>query len=383
MIKKKISKISIITQLLVSTIVVFSVMMLLSSFLIGRKQAELSKRLEERITESVSGVSGYEIFTLVIDEAQIKSMTEYRVFAAVVMVLSIAAGGAVFYLIILRSLKPLRTLTEKINELDINNLSEIKETMVIDKGSYEVIKLSSSFQSALNKIYEGYDKQKRFSINVAHELRTPLAVVLTRIDVYKRQNTDIPPETRKFINSLETSIIRLSKLVEDILFISREYNAGKEVVSVKEVIEEIVLDIEDKANQKNIRINITGADAKLVTDDVLLERAIFNLIDNAIKYTDENGLCEIEIEEDDLNVNILVKDSGQGISDDQKKFIFDMFYRVDDSRSRESGGYGVGLALVKDVVGKMGGEVSVSDNTPKGSIFKLSFVNKFGFIVKK
>ncbi len=373
MIKKKISKISIITQLLVSTIVVFSVMMLLSSFLIGRKQAELSKRLEERITESVSGVSGYEIFTLVIDEAQIKSMTEYRVFAAVVMVLSIAAGGAVFYLIILRSLKPLRTLTEKINELDINNLSEIKETMVIDKGSYEVIKLSSSFQSALNKIYEGYDKQKRFSINVAHELRTPLAVVLTRIDVYKRQNTDIPPETRKFINSLEASIIRLSKLVEDILFISREYNAGKEVVSVKEVIEEIVLDIEDKANQKNIRINITGADAKLVTDDVLLERAIFNLIDNAIKYTDENGLCEIEIEEDDLNVNILVKDSGQGISDDQKKFIFDMFYRVDESRSRESGGYGVGLALVKDVVGKMGGEVSVSDNTPKGSIFKLSF----------
>lgn len=373
MIKKKISKISIITQLLVSTIVVFSVMMLLSSFLIGRKQAELSKRLEERITESVSGVSGYEIFTLVIDEAQIKSMTEYRVFAAVVMVLSIAAGGAVFYLIILRSLKPLRTLTEKINELDINNLSEIKETMVIDKGSYEVIKLSSSFQSALNKIYEGYDKQKRFSINVAHELRTPLAVVLTRIDVYKRQNTDIPPETRKFINSLETSIIRLSKLVEDILFISREYNAGKEVVSVKEVIEEIVLDIEDKANQKNIRINITGADAKLVTDDVLLERAIFNLIDNAIKYTDENGLCEIEIEEDDLNVNILVKDSGQGISDDQKKFIFDMFYRVDESRSRESGGYGVGLALVKDVVGKMGGDVSVSDNTPKGSIFKLSF----------
>lgn len=373
MIKKKISKISIITQLLVSTIVVFSVMMLLSSFLIGRKQAELSKRLEERITESVSGVSGYEIFTLVIDEAQIKSMTEYRVFAAVVMVLSIAAGGAVFYLIILRSLKPLRTLTEKINELDINNLSEIKETMVIDKGSYEVIKLSSSFQSALNKIYEGYDKQKRFSINVAHELRTPLAVVLTRIDVYKRQNTDIPPETRKFINSLETSIIRLSKLVEDILFISREYNAGKEVVSVKEVIEEIVLDIEDKANQKNIRINITGADAKLVTDDVLLERAIFNLIDNAIKYTDENGLCEIEIEEDDLNVNILVKDSGQGISDDQKKFIFDMFYRVDESRSRESGGYGVGLALVKDVVGKMGGEVSVNDNTPKGSIFKLSF----------
>lgn len=375
MIKKKISKISIITQLLVSTIVVFSVMMLLSSFLIGRKQAELSKRLEERITESVSGVSGYEIFTLVIDEAQIKSMTEYRVFAAVVMVLSIAAGGAVFYLIILRSLKPLRTLTEKINELDINNLSEIKETMVIDKGSYEVIKLSSSFQSALNKIYEGYDKQKRFSINVAHELRTPLAVVLTRIDVYKRQNTDIPPETRKFVNSLETSIIRLSKLVEDILFISREYNAGKEVVSVKEVIEEIVLDIEDKANQKNIRINITGADAKLVTDDVLLERAIFNLIDNAIKYTDENGLCEIEIEEDDLNVNILVKDSGQGISDDQKKFIFDMFYRVDESRSRESGGYGVGLALVKDVVGKMGGEVSVSDNTPKGSIFKLSFRN--------
>ena len=373
MIKKKISKISIITQLLVSTIVVFSVMMLLSSFLIGRKQAELSKRLEERITESVSGVSGYEIFTLVIDEAQIKSMTEYRVFAAVVMVLSIAAGGAVFYLIILRSLKPLRTLTEKINELDINNLSEIKETMVIDKGSYEVIKLSSSFQSALNKIYEGYDKQKRFSINVAHELRTPLAVVLTRIDVYKRQNTNIPPETRKFINSLETSIIRLSKLVEDILFISREYNAGKEVVSVKEVIEEIVLDIEDKANQKNIRINITGADAKLVTDDVLLERAIFNLIDNAIKYTDENGLCEIEIEEDDLNVNILVKDSGQGISDDQKKFIFDMFYRVDESRSRESGGYGVGLALVKDVVGKMGGEASVSDNTPKGSIFKLSF----------
>ena len=106
---------------------------------------------------------------------------------------------------------------------------------------------------------------------------------------------------------------------------------------------------------------------------MLLERAIFNLIDNAIKYTDENGLCEIEIEEDDLNVNILVKDSGQGISDDQKNFIFDMFYRVDESRSRESGGYGVGLALVKDVIGKMGGEVSVSDNTPKGSIFKLSF----------
>lgn len=370
---------SIITKLLVATISVFVVMMILYNYLVNKKYEEIAENMTRQVEFEAGSenAAGNDQFLVIINEVQISTMAEYRLFAASVMALLIICGGVIFVFVIRRLLRPLKELTNKVYKIDIANVDEVKHEIPIEKGSVELIELSASFQTALNKIYEDYNKQKRFSVNVAHELRTPLAVLRTKIDVFKKQKNPKEEDVKLLIDTIGKNVARLSDLVEEILFLSRDCNVKKEPVNVRDLAEEIIFDLEEKAQTKDVTLSVNGEVPVIYSDDTLLERVLYNLTDNAIKYNVPGGKCEIRLSETYDGIVIDVADTGVGIKDKDKNNVFDLFYRVDESRNRETGGYGVGLALVRDIAGRLGGSIVVMDNEPKGSIFRITLNRNF------
>ncbi len=334
---------------------------------------EMGEELENVLVDSQEN----DILLLIVDNAQLKSTTEFQMYSFSVMIATILLGSLAFFLIIMHVIKPLKVLTEKVSLIDIDSVESLRNEIVMSKGGYELEELSQSFDAALNKIYESYEKQKQFSANVAHELRTPLAVLRTKIDVFKKKQSLKDTEIEDFIFTMENNVTRLSELVEGILFLSRDAQPQYSQVNVRPLLEEILLDVEDKAKEKEISIAIKGADVMVLTDDMLLERTLLNLIDNAIKYNVEGGSVEVSLSESESEVVIQVADTGIGISDEKKKHIFDLFYRIEESRNRVTGGYGIGLALVQNIITRLGGSISVSDNIPQGSIFQVAFKKKY------
>ncbi len=334
---------------------------------------EMGEELENVLVDSQEN----DILLLIVDNAQLKSTTEFQMYSFSVMIATILLGSLAFFLIIMHVIKPLKVLTEKVSLIDIDSVESLRNEIVMSKGGYELEELSQSFDAALNKIYESYEKQKQFSANVAHELRTPLAVLRTKIDVFKKKQSLKDTEIEDFIFTMENNVTRLSELVEGILFLSRDAQPQYSQVNVRSLLEEMLLDVEDKAKEKEISIAIKGADVMVLTDDMLLERTLLNLIDNAIKYNVEGGSVEISLSESESEVVIQVADTGIGISDEKKKRIFDLFYRIEESRNRVTGGYGIGLALVQNIITRLGGSISVSDNIPQGSIFQVAFKKKY------
>lgn len=364
---------SIVFRLLISVILIFIAMTILSNFAISKRQETLMNEMGEELENVLVDSQENDILLLIVDNAQLKSTTEFQMYSFSIMIATILLGSLAFFLIIMHVIKPLKVLTEKVSLIDIDNVESLRNEIVMSKGGYELEELSKSFDAALNKIYESYEKQKQFSANVAHELRTPLAVLRTKIDVFKKKQGHKDAEIEYFISTMENNVTRLSELVEGILFLSRDAQPQYSQVNVRSLLEEILLDVEDKAKEKEISMTIKGEDVVVLTDDMLLERTLLNLIDNAIKYNVEGGYVEVSLSESESEVVIQVADTGIGISDEKKKHIFDLFYRIEESRSRVTGGYGIGLALVQNIITRLGGSISVSDNIPQGSIFQVVF----------
>lgn len=371
LIRDKISSKSIIAKLTFVTIISFVIMLLVSNYMIGKKQMQIAQELTKHLEESVDGIGSDDKLLLVIDEAQIQTMAEYQVYAGVVIISTVLIGSAIFIIVIRRILYPLKVLTEKVNQVDMENVAHIQNDIAISHGSYEIKALSESFQKALSKIYDNYEKQRQFSVNVAHELRTPLAVLRTKIDVFKRK-TDVKDENvNTFITTIEKNIARLSDLVEEILFLSSDTTPDIKKISIKTLISEVMFDLEDNAIKNDIDLSVEGEDVVIDTDDIMLERALYNLINNAIKYNLPGGGCIVEIVEKSKEVEINVKDTGIGMKDTEKIHAFDLFYRADESRNATIKGYGIGLALVKDIMQRLNGKISIEDNNPNGCIFRL------------
>lgn len=364
---------SIVFKLLISVILIFIAMTILSNFAISKRQETLMNEMGEELENVLVDSQENDILLLIVDNAQLKSTTEFQMYSFSIMIATILLGSLAFFLIIMHVIKPLKVLTEKVSLIDIDNVESLRNEIVMSKGGYELEELSKSFDVALNKIYESYEKQKQFSANVAHELRTPLAVLRTKIDVFKKKQSLKDTEIEDFISTMENNVTRLSELVEGILFLSRDAQPQYSQVNVRSLLEEILLDVEDKAKEKEISMTIKGEDVVVLTDDMLLERTLLNLIDNAIKYNVEGGSVEVSLSESESEVIIQVADTGIGILDEKKKHIFDLFYRIEESRSRVTGGYGIGLALVQNIISRLGGSISVSDNIPQGSIFQVVF----------
>lgn len=399
---------SIMVKLLTAALLIFGIMVITAISLIEYKQALMHEEIERKISEGAVNLpfnGGDGSSMVIIGEAQINTMAEYRLFVGYVLAGTLTVGGGVFMAVIVLVLRPLKVLTRKIEQVDINNIAAMHDDFVLTCGSYELRELSAGFQSALDKIYADYEKQKRFSSNVAHELRTPLAVLLMKLDVYRKRraasadpfaatdsasavvSTDSaapmvpaalagPGTEDELLEILRRNLIRLHKLVEDILLLTREETHPKTLLDVNSLIDEIIVDRGEQAEAKGVELKTSGAtsgsELNICTDEVALARIIANLVDNAINYTPHGGFCEISAgrTSSPAGVNIEVRDNGIGIPDAEKSAVFGMFYRVEGSRNRATGGSGIGLAIVEAAVKRLGGSITIVDNVPKGSIFR-------------
>lgn len=367
---------SIIFKLTAASLAVFMIMLILSNFLITRRQADIATNLTAQVESRMKGKSATDESVMVfIDEDEIRHLSDFKLYALGVFLATGLLGGGIFILLIRRTLSPLEALTEKVAATDMDAMAQ-KDSLVLKEGAYEIVALSEAFQKTLDKIYDNYEKERLFSVNVAHELRTPLAVLRTKVDVFKKKRETMDPELAAFVESMEKNIRRLSDLVEEILFLGRDAAPMLRPVNVKDVAWELVLDLEEKAAEKNVALSVEGEDVILQTDDALLERAMYNLLDNAIKYNVPGGKVTISFKEEEEKVTISVADTGMGMNDEDKAKAFDLFYRADPSRNHD--GYGVGLALVKEVARRLEGKIDIRDNEPMGTIFDFTLSKKGG-----
>ena len=365
---------SIIFKLTAASLTVFMIMLILSNFLITRRQADIASNLTAQVESRMKGKSASDESVMVfIDEDEIRHLTDFKLYALGVFLATGLLGGGIFILLIRRTLSPLEALTKKVAATDMDAMAQ-KDSLVLKEGAYEIVALSEAFQKTLDKIYDNYEKERLFSVNVAHELRTPLAVLRTKVDVFKKKREAMDPELAAFVESMEKNIRRLSDLVEEILFLGRDAAPLFRPVNVKDVARELVLDLEEKAAEKNVALVVEGEDVILQTDDALLERAMYNLLDNAVKYNKPGGKVTISFREDKEKATISVADTGMGMNDKDKAKAFDLFYRADPSRNHD--GYGVGLALVKEIARRLEGKIDIRDNVPTGTIFDFTLPKK-------
>lgn len=364
---------SIIFKLTAASVALFMLMLVLSNFLIARRQQAIAENLTAQVESRMKGKAEGDSVMVFIDQEEVRHLADFKLYALGVVLATGLFGGTIFILLIRRTLSPLAVLTEKVAATDMDAMAE-KNSLVLKEGAYEIVALSEAFQKTLDKIYDNYEKERLFSVNVAHELRTPLAVLRTRVDVFKKKRGTMDPELEAFVESMEKNIRRLSDLVEEVLFLGRDGAPEFRPVNVKAMAQELLLDLEEKAEAKNVAISLEGDDMVIQTDDALLERALYNLIDNGIKYNRPGGSLSIVLSEKGEDALIAVADTGVGMSNEAKAKAFDLFYRADPSRNHD--GYGVGLALVREIARRLGGKIQIEDNHPTGTIFEFTLPKK-------
>ena len=293
-----------------------------------------------------------------------------------ILLVVIVAGSCVAYFLIGHYTKPVQQLSAHMKEISPNTLSNSIE---IEGGGEEIQELVKSFNQMTEQLDEAFVMQRRFSASAAHELRTPIAVLRTKIDVFKKKKRE-QHEYDELVDTMETYIDRLSSIITDLLEFAETSELGEaEDVSLDSVIKTVVDDLKLVAqnNMVNMQVN-TQIDAQseaqtfIVKGNTnLLYRALYNLVENAIRYNNEEGSVNIALEIEDQECLVTIADTGVGIAPEQRELVFEPFYRVNKSRSREFGGAGIGLSLVKTILKRHGASITVSENNPQGSVFTI------------
>ena len=293
-----------------------------------------------------------------------------------ILLVVIVAGSCVAYFLIGHYTKPVQQLSAHMKEISPNTLSDSIE---IEGGGEEIQELVKSFNQMTEQLDEAFAMQRRFSASAAHELRTPIAVLRTKLDVFKKKKRE-QHEYDELVTTMETYIDRLSSIITDLLEFAETSELGEvEDVSLDSVVKTVVDDLESVAqnNMINMQIDIqpkaqSEAQAFIVKGNTnLLYRALYNLVENAIRYNNEEGSVSITLETRGQEGVIIIADTGVGIAPEQRELVFEPFYRVNKSRSREFGGAGIGLSLVKTILKRHGASITVSENNPQGSVFTI------------
>ena len=293
------------------------------------------------------------------------------------------------YFLTKKTLTPLQKLTSEVSQIQAQNLST---QLAVPNSKDEIAQLTSSFNEMLTRLDNAFSTQKQFSANAAHELRTPLAVLQTNLEVFEKKQEPEMIEYRQLFTMIKEQTARLSQLVGTLLDMTNLKSVPRtDHVSLEELVDEVFCDLEPVAEKAGISIHFDDSssqdwhtdvhtpDASALNNNirnitgsyVLLYRAVYNLVENAIKYNRPNGSVTVSVKEKNGQAMILVKDTGIGISPENQKKIFDPFFRVDKSRSRAMGGAGLGLALVDSIAREHGGSVKVLESNEKGSIIAL------------
>ena len=282
-----------------------------------------------------------------------------------------ALGGAVAYFVSGRALKPLKQFTAKAERVQLQSLTEI--TLSEDEAA-EFSRLSRAVNQMLLRLKQAFDAQQQFVGNAAHELRTPLALMQARLDLYmSTDHGDSCPETVETIAMMREQTERLSRMVRTLLDMSDLKAVPRtDRIQLAPMIEEVLADLSPLAEKSDVLLSQSGGDLWITGSDVLIYRAIFNLVENGVKYNRPGGSVCVAVSQRGQEAVIEVKDTGCGIPEDFQESVFQPFFRVDKSRSREKGGVGLGLALVWEIAHLHGGDVRVRESDESGTKIELT-----------
>lgn len=281
-------------------------------------------------------------------------------------------GGVITFFISGHALKPLCDFSKKIEEVQAQNLSDSR----IEENKFsELNQLSVSYNKMLERLSEAFKLQRQFTANAAHELRTPLAVMQLQIDLYnssKHPNNDT--SAQQTISMITEQTERLIKMVRTLLDMSElQTIARDEEIAISALVEEVLADLEPLAQEKGINLIEKCDNVLLMGSDILIYRLVYNLVENAIKYNFSGGTVTVNATQQNSQLHLTVEDTGNGIPEELKERIFEPFFRLDKSRSRELGGVGLGLALVREIVRVHNGSILVKNNANSGTTFEVIF----------
>ena len=301
-----------------------------------------------------------EDLTIVVNGAQGRfRMTNWYITAAVTLL-----SGVLAYFVSGRALKPLHSFVSQVEKVQLNNLADMR---INENVLPEFRQLSCSFNQMLERLDNAFAAQRQFTGNAAHELRTPLALMQAQLELFSAEHPDMLPETAKFLALLREQTERLTQMTKTLLEMSNlQQVARNEQIQLAPMVEEVFTDLALLAEKRNITLEMEG-DGFLIGSDALIYRLLFNLTENAVKYNRLGGSVKVSVTQEPEKLLIRVSDTGCGVPEEYQQSIFQPFFRVDKSRSREYGGVGLGLSLVWEIANLHGGCVRVEESSKKGT----------------
>lgn len=295
---------------------------------------------------------------------------DYKRNSLIITVLLALLGGVVTYFISGHALRPIREFSDKIEEVQAQNLSDSR---IEENNVKELNQLGISYNKMLERLSEAFEIQRQFTANAAHELRTPLALMQVQLDLYNSaSHPGNDADTLQTIKMVTEQNDKLNRMVKTLLDMSELQTVGRDdKIILDAIVEEVLADLEPLAVEKNIKLIGKCEDATMIGSDILIYRLVYNLVENAIKYNHPLGQVTVTAYQRNKHVYLSVEDTGSGIPKELRERVFEPFFRVDKSRSRELGGVGLGLALVREIVRVHDGSITVKSNPSGGTIFEV------------
>lgn len=297
---------------------------------------------------------------------------DYRKNSLIISAVLALLGGVATYFISGHALRPIREFSDKIEEVQAQNLADSK---LEENKVKELNQLSVSYNKMLGRLSDAFEIQRQFTANAAHELRTPLALMQVQLDSYNSgQHPGSDAETVQTIKMVTEQNDRLSKMVKTLLDMSELQTVGRdEAIMVDALVDEVLADLEPLAREKDVELTENCEAITIVGSDILIYRLVYNLVENAIKYNHPGGQVTVSASRKEKRVCLSVADTGNGIPEELRERVFEPFFRVDKSRSRALGGVGLGLALVHEIVRVHEGSITVRSNPSGGTVFEVMF----------
>ena len=297
---------------------------------------------------------------------------DYKRNSLIITVLLALLGGVVTYFISGHALRPIREFSDKIEEVQAQNLSDSR---IEENNVKELNQLGISYNKMLERLSDAFEIQRQFTANAAHELRTPLALMQVQLDLYNSaSHPGNDADTLQTIKMVTEQNDKLNRMVKTLLDMSELQTVGRDdKIIFDAIVEEVLADLEPLAVEKNIKLIGKCEDATMIGSDILIYRLVYNLVENAIKYNHPLGQVTVTAYQRNKHVYLSVEDTGSGIPKELRERVFEPFFRVDKSRSRELGGVGLGLALVREIVRVHDGSICIKSGKTGGTIFEVTF----------
>ena len=297
---------------------------------------------------------------------------DYKRNSLIITVLLALLGGVVTYFISGHALRPIREFSDKIEEVQAQNLSDSR---IEENNVKELNQLGISYNKMLERLSEAFKIQRQFTANAAHELRTPLALMQVQLDLYNSaSHPGNDADTLQTIKMVTEQNDKLNRMVKTLLDMSELQTVGRDdKIILDAIVEEVLADLEPLAVEKNIKLIGKCEDATMIGSDILIYRLVYNLVENAIKYNHPLGQVTVTAYQRNKHVYLSVEDTGSGIPKELRERVFEPFFRVDKSRSRELGGVGLGLAFVREIVRVHDGSICIKSGKTGGTIFEVTF----------